>query len=245
MPVEPEPQTAGRQLELARHLVGALECGDAAETRRCLEELTRWHESEVYREIGCLARTLHDAFNRLLRDGPLGRIARHEMPDARERLRFVVARTEESAHRTLKAVEDSLPVARRLEQGARRLQESWARRPPLATPALHTLAGEVEAFLPQVRDGAAVLLACLSEARLAQEYQDITGQVIERVITLLQETERGLVELLRATGQHGAGGTDAPQAATIAQGPQIKTGGDTGAVSGQDEVDQLLAQLGF
>jgi len=90
---------------------------------------------------------------------------------------------------------------------------------------------------------------------MAQEFQDLTGQILRRVITLVQEVEDNLVELIRLSGGEKAEvepGASASKETKNTEdilkgvGPQVPgVGDDGGAVSGQDEVDDLLSSLGF
>ena len=89
---------------------------------------------------------------------------------------------------------------------------------------------------------------------MAQDFQDLTGQIIRRVINLVQEVEDNLVELIRLSGSVESAVADkvpaqksCPDGAVMqGLGPQVPGLGETaGAVSGQDEVDDLLSSLGF
>jgi chemotaxis protein CheZ len=86
---------------------------------------------------------------------------------------------------------------------------------------------------------------------MAQGFQDLTGQIIRRVITLVTEVEDNLVELIRLSGDAEASmqnGGEAANTEDIMQGvgPQVPgVSDDGGSVSGQDEVDDLLSSLGF
>jgi chemotaxis protein CheZ len=161
----------------------------------------------------------------------------------------VVAKTEQAAHRTLKAVEESIPVARHLEAHAREHKESWDRflRREMQIEEFRAMARTLPAFLAEVIDNAVVLNRNLSDVMIAQDYQDLTGQVIGRVITLVQDIETSLVELVRVAGHQRMAQPEspAPVGTTQCEGPQIKTEGRADVVSNQDEVDALLASLGF
>jgi chemotaxis protein CheZ len=236
-------------LEDARKLVAALEAGDVAGANALLDGLTRMRETELYRELGQLTRNLHDALNAFRFDDRLVKLAEYEIPDARERLRYVVTKTEQAAHRTLKAVEESIPLARELEDQARRHKTHWDRflRREMQVEEFRSLTRTLGDFLDDVTMKSTALHRNLSDVLLAQDYQDLTGQVIDRVINLVQEMEKNLVDMIRVTGQRMLG-QQAPAPggpASMLEGPQINPQQRTDVVSNQDDVDQLLASLGF
>ena len=234
-------------LDRARRLVTALESGDAVASQALLDELTRMRESDLYRELGQLTRNLHDALNAFSFDDRLIKLAEYEIPDARERLRYVVSKTEQAAHRTLKAVEESIPLAREMEERARQHRAHWERflRREMQIEEFRELTRVLGDFLNDVAGKSAALHRNLSDVLLAQDYQDLTGQVIDRVINLVQEMERSLVEMIRVTGQRMQGAEPERKDKTAPEGPQISPQGRSDVVSNQDDVDQLLASLGF
>lgn len=237
-------------LVLARQLVKQLEAGDSDGVQRTLDSLARIREAELFRELGVLTRDLHEALKSFQVDSRLCDIA-NDIPDARERLSHVIDLTEQAAHRTLTAIESALPLADDLGRQARALAEQWQRflRRELCVEEFRNLSREVDEFLGSAQRHGSQLQACLADALLAQDYQDLTGQIIRRVITLVQEVEDGLVKLVRISGQRMTG--DAERIAERGQGsdrrghgPVIPGQGDD-AVHGQDEVDDLLSSLGF
>jgi chemotaxis protein CheZ len=124
---EKEAQMRARQLESARQLVAHMESGDDESAGRLIEELGRMHESLIFQELGKLTRDLHEALNAFRMDSRLSEITETEIPDAKERLNYVVTLTEQSAHRTLNAVEESLPMAETLAGRAGELAGAWER----------------------------------------------------------------------------------------------------------------------
>lgn len=230
----------------ARELVAALEAGNTDAATARLDELTRMRETDLFRELGRLTRTLHDALNAFSLDDRLVKLAEYDIPDARERLRYVVSKTEQAAHRTLRAVEESVPLATALEQRAREHMADWERflRREMDVKEFRALTHTLSEFLSGVMADSKRLHENLAEVLMAQDFQDLTGQVIDRVIHLVEEMENGLVQLIRVTGSRMQG-TTPEGSATAAEGPQIRTEGRTDVVSNQDDVDKLLASLGF
>jgi chemotaxis protein CheZ len=224
-----------------------MERGDADEAARVLDEITKLREDSLFRELGKLTREFHDALNNFRLDSRVATLAQQEIPDARDRLSYVITMTEQSANRTLTAVEQSLPSCESLERRALELKQQWTRftRKEMDAQTFRGLSREMDAFLdtasvelPQLRNN-------LQEVLMAQGFQDLTGQIIRRVITLVEELERNLVELVRISGQNLLPDQRAePKSAVEASGPPVP-GLDKGTVSGQDEVDDLLSSLGF
>ncbi len=116
---------------------------------------------------------------------------------------------------------------------------------------------EISGFLSLTSDNANEINANLSEVMMAQEFQDLTGQILRRVISMVQEVEDNLVDLIRVSGGSSSDTTESGSDEIIqanasmedleqGMGPAVPGTADTvGSVSGQDEVDDLLSSLGF
>ena len=246
---EQQENTAAK-LDAARQLVERLEAGDAAGADRQVDELTRIRETELFREVGQLTRELHEALKAFKTDTRLAAVA-EEIPDAQDRLTHVIDMTEQSAHRTLTAVEQSLGVVDGLSARGAELRDTWHRfrRRELSAEEFRELSRDLEQFLDRLGEEGGQLQAHLTEALMAQDYQDLTGQIIRRVINLVQEVEAGLVSLIsisgRRRGEEKAAPADKPVIGGTLEGPQVPGRESASAVSGQDEVDDLLSSLGF
>ena len=204
-----------------------------------------------------MTRQLHDSLNNFAVDSRVQSLAESDIPDAKARLNHVIEMTESSANRTLNAVEDTLPIAEQLQSVADSLHEKWGRfrNKDMNVEEFRGMSNEIDEFLSVTRDNAGQIHTNLSDVMMAQEFQDLTGQILRRVITLVQEVEDNLVELIRLSGGEKVEvepGMPASQDTKITEdilqgvGPQVPGVGDEGgAVSGQDEVDDLLSSLGF
>lgn len=251
-PVNDMAETAharNETLELAKMLVSRLEDGNEADAGLIIAELAGFSDSLLFQEIGRLTRAMHDSINSFVKGARLANIAETDMPDAAERLRYVIATTEQAANTTLGAVEDSLPLADSLRRDANYLAEQWAKfnagQP--SVDHLPELATELSHFLSATQSNAGQLHEKLSDVLIAQGYQDITGQVIRKVIDLVNDVERKLVELVRLSGSHALSKPTVEQKKPeVAVGGPVVPGVDKGdVVSGQDDVDDLLSSLGF
>ena len=203
---------AAERLAWARRLVAALEGNDAESELACLQALQDARALPLLRHVAEITRDVHQSLLGLSDDPQLAELARVDMPDARQRLAYVVEKSEESAHRTLSLVEALSPVA-------------------------EGLAGDERA---DIAASGAQLRAGLTDILMAQEYQDLTGQVIRRTIEIVDRLESKLVALI-------ASELPAMQARPVAagegQGPVMSN--ESNALNRQDDVDALLAELGI
>ncbi|RMG36083.1 MAG: protein phosphatase CheZ [Gammaproteobacteria bacterium] len=237
------------KLQLARDLVARLEAGREQDALDVIAQLAGFRDSLLFQEVGRLTRELHDAIKSFMMDARLAEIAESEMPDAAERLRHVIEMTEEAANTTLAAVEDAMPLAERLRADSQHLAESWSRfkARKMNVDDFRSMSRELEVFLEDTQANSQALHEKLSQVLMAQGYQDLTGQIIRKVIDLVGDVEAKLVELVRLSGTDTTprqkGGTSSRD--IKAEGPVVPGVDKADAVSGQDEVDDLLSSLGF
>ncbi|SEQ17707.1 chemotaxis protein CheZ [Ectothiorhodospira magna] len=237
-----------QQLAHARELVHLMESGDEDAAGRLIEELGRMHETLLFQELGKLTRDLHEALNSFRMDSRLSELTHQDIPDAKERLNYVVAMTDQAAHRTLNAIEAALPVSEDLADRARTLSADWSRfrQREMSVDEFRAVSQALADFLQSTERDAEILRSQLSEILMAQDFQDLTGQVIRRVMTLVQDLEDNLVGLVRISGQRLSGGEDKGNKDIEPSGPAVKGTSDRGdAVNSQDDVDDLLSSLGF
>ena len=119
----------------------------------------------------------------------LSGLAESEIPDAKERLNYVITMTEQAANKTMDAVEQCLPLSDHLQAQSEALRERWERfrSRDLSLEEFRELSQELDEFFPKILSDSKMLHSNLSDVLLAQDYQDITGQIIRRVITLVQD----------------------------------------------------------
>lgn len=237
------------QLDAARALVMALEANDEAQANKQLTLLTQSHENELFQEIGKLTRDLHEALNGFNIDSRLIDLTENDIPNTRDRLNYVIATTEEAAHKTLGFIDNTLPLAQELRQTAEKIDESWQRfrNKEMGADEFRQLVKEIEAYLPTVKHHADKVHENLSEMMLAQGFQDITGQVIRQVMSLVEEVEDNLVQLVKVASTHQKNSkTEHRNTDPIkAEGPQINAQDNPDVLNNQDDVDDLLSSLGF
>ena len=239
----------GQCLEKARRLVCLLEDGRHEEAEEVLNELTHIHESSLFQELGRLTRELHDALNGLQIDSRMSELMEHDLPDAKERLDYVIQTTERAAHKTLTAVEESIPLCDDLMNATRGIHDRWRRflARDMTAEQFREMAQDVGSFLDESMVRVSTLRDRLNEILIAQDYQDLTGQTIRRVIKMVQDVEDNLVNFIRLSSRR-QDREAAPAGASAKgglQGPQIPGREDSDAMKSQDEVDALLSGLGF
>ncbi|ART81117.1 protein phosphatase CheZ [Oceanisphaera avium] len=242
-------------LEQAKILVAMLERGDQDGADRYLTDVCMPQAKDLVEQVGQLTRQLHDSLQEFRNDPRLPELAESEIPDARERLSYVIDMTDKAANRTMDAVEASLPIADRLSDNITSVLPGWrelmARQ--LELNKFKDLCTELDGFLHNSEQDANQLRNLLTEILMAQDYQDLTGQMIRRVINLVQEVEAKLVAILTVFGrlpgmeaiQQKAEAKKSKVADITAEGPILNKEHREDVVSDQDGVDDLLSSLGF
>ena len=197
----------------------------------------------MFNRIGQMTRQLHDALRQLGFDQALQEAA-EAIPDARQRLTYIAQMTEQAASRVLNATDVAKPIQDKLQGDAADLESRWEKvySQQLSVDDFKTLAGETRQFLGQVREGSRATGDQLMEIMMAQDFQDLTGQVIKRVVDLAQNLEQQMLSVLIEAmpadrkSDHGEG---------LMNGPVISAEGRDDVVSSQAQVDDLLESLGF
>ena len=182
------------------------------------------------------------------------------MPDARDRLRYVANMTEQAAERVLTAIDIAKPLQETLERDAKELTGRGATwyDAPIGREEVRQLMDDTRAFLDGVPQATAATSQQLLEIMLAQDFQDLTGQVIKKIMDVVYLIEQQLltvlVENIAPERREQFAATAAALAETqsstgspegLLNGPQINPEGKTDVVQDQAQVDDLLASLGF
>jgi chemotaxis protein CheZ len=198
---------------------------------------------KIIDSVGHLTRRLHDTLIELGYDRQLQQCAAGALPDARQRLAYVATLTEQAASRSLNAVELAAPLQVQLASEATALAARWdnvfaGRGDP---QELKAIAEETRAYLQGVQGRTDETRSHLREVMMAQEFQDLTGQVLKRVTELAEDLEKQLLMLL----VENASGTQKHAEMRGLQGPHIGGPGSADALTDQAQVDALLESLGF
>jgi chemotaxis protein CheZ len=191
---------------------------------------------EVFQQIGSITRLLHDTMQQL---GvmPQLKVAADGIPDARSRLTYIAQKTAAAADKVLNSVDQAKMEHHRVAEETRRLGAAI-----LSDPVKAVASGAVMNFVTDVEQASSRIDQHLTDIMLAQDFHDLTGQVVAKVVTLTNELEEHLVKLLVQVvppdQQHKV-------EQIVLHGPVVDPESRTDVVSNQSEVDDLLASLGF
>ena len=191
---------------------------------------------EVFQQLGAITRMLHDTLQQL---GVMPKLqaAADGLPDARSRLNYIAHKTAHAAEKVLDSVDHAKSEHQQISAETQRLAAALTADPvrAVASGAVMNFVGDVEARTRRIDQH-------LTDIMLAQDFHDLTGQVVAKVVTLATDLEDSLLKLLmqvvppeqRAKVDNGG-----------LQGPVVDAKGRSDVVSNQGEVDDLLASLGF
>ena len=195
--------------------------------------------ADVHHKIGQLTRQLHDSLNELGYADKL-RGSMGELPDAQSRLSYIARLTGEAAEKVLNRVEQAKAQHDYIAAETRRVVSSL-----VADPVAAVAKGEIFNFLTDVERVTKEADAHLTEIMMAQDFHDLTGQVISRVVQLAGTIEEQLLSLLLQSAPSGTPGQDKAYDMSALQGPVVNAEGRTDVVADQKDVDDRLASLGF
>lgn len=197
----------------------------------------------VFNRIGQMTRKVHDTLRELGFDSALKEVA-EAMPDARQRLTYIAQMTEQAASRVLNATDIAQPIQNRLESDASALRAKWDRlyANELSVEEFKALAGETRGFLGVVSERSRETNAQLLEIMMAQDFQDLTGQVIKKVVEMAQTLEEQLLQVLLEVAPADK---RSEKHAGLMNGPVVSSEGRDDVVTSQGQVDDLLESLGF
>ena len=228
------------------------------------EDGTDLATDRILARIGQLTRTLRDSMRELGIDKHVERAA-EAVPDARDRLKYIATMTEQAAERVLSAIEVAKPMQEQLQQDAAELDARWEQwyAAPIEREEVRALMNDTRTFLRGVPEVTTATNAQMLEIMMAQDFQDLTGQVIKKITDVVYLIEQQLLgvlidniaaerreqfaataQQLVAEAQHEAiSPTGSPE--SLLNGPQINPEGKADVVQDQGQVDDLLASLGF
>ncbi len=191
---------------------------------------------EVFHQIGSLTRMLHDTLTQL---GvmPKLQMATDGLPDARSRLSYIAEKTAQAANKVLNSVDQAKADHAAISAAAKAIADEITADPAkaVASGAVHQFVQDVEARTRRIDDH-------LTDIMMAQDFHDLTGQVVAKVLVLANDLEDSLLKLLvQVVPPEHRDKVDA----SLLSGPVVNAEGRTDVVSSQGEVDDLLASLGF
>ena len=200
-------------------------------------------QEQMLARVGQITRTLHDSLRELGFDKVLKKVT-VDIPDVRDRLNYVARMTEQAAQRVLNATDAAIPLQERIESGAGEMLAGWeaALKAPFSEANYRDMATLTMQCLTDMRNDTGATKQQLLDIMMAQDFQDLTGQVIRKITELAHGLEQQLVQLLidyaapevRRDSHHG-----------LLNGPQINPANKNDVVADQSQVDDLLDSLGF
>ena len=215
----------------------------AATNLQPVPEAEHGEHDAVLARVGQITRSLHESLRELGFDKVLEK-ATQDIPDVRERLNYVARMTEQAAQRVLNATDTAIPLQERIDAGASEVLNGWQRvlKAPFSEPDYRDMATLTMQCLADMRNDTSATKQQLLDIMMAQDFQDLTGQVIRKVTELAHNMEQQLVQLLidyapadvRRDTDNG-----------LLNGPQINPIGNNDVVADQGQVDDLLDSLGF
>ncbi|WP_295956222.1 protein phosphatase CheZ [Rhodoferax sp.] len=191
----------------------------------------------VHQKLGMLTRQLHDSLNELGYTDKLKDSA-EELPDAQSRLTYIARLTGEAAEKVLSRV-DLAKIQHDFIAAETSKLAAFIVKDPVAAVAT----GAVYNFVADVERASKEIDMHLTEIMMAQDFHDLTGQVIARVVNLTSTIEKQLIELLIQTAPSAPPAQ--PKAPEGLAGPVVDPTSRTDIVTDQSQVDDLLASLGF
>ena len=217
--------------------------GDATLTEGALVPAMEAHD-EFMSRIGHMTRALHESLRGLGLDKLIEKAA-SDIPDARDRLDYVARLSEQAAQKVLNATDAAGPLQDNIDSGARQLSAAWNALqddPATSDAQWRELAARSVSSLEGMRGATVDTKAHLMDIMMAQDFQDLTGQVITKVTSIAHNLERQLVQMLvdfapaelKREIDNG-----------LLNGPQINPNGNSDVVADQGQVDDLLDSLGF
>jgi len=198
-------------------------------------------DKPMFERLGGIVRLLHDSLRELGYDKALTE-ASSQINDAQDRLEYVATLTEQAANKVLNTLDEAMPDQDTLSKQSKDMESRWADlfAGKLSLDQFKQLAGDSHAFAAAVSAATETEKARLLEIMMAQDFQDITGQLIKKVVIITKTVEAELAQLLRDNAPPDVREKIAQKEVTLMTGPSTPT-----VALSQDSVDDLLADLGF
>jgi len=195
----------------------------------------------MFERLGGIVRLLHDSLRELGYDKALTE-ASAQIGDAQDRLEYVASLTEQAANKVLNTLDDGMPAQDVLSKQSKAMEDRWAAlfAGKLSLDEFKTLAGDSRDFAQAVSAATEAEKARLLEIMMAQDFQDITGQLIKKVVGITKTVESELAQLLKDNAPTEVREKIAQKEVSLMSGPSAPT-----VALNQDSVDDLLADLGF
>jgi len=262
-PVDSSQAFINQLQECSEILAEKLQGDHYDEASKLISDLMESRDQHIFQSVGQLTRALHDSIVNFNVEGDLTQappdVEGSEMQDASNRLNYVIDLTQKAADTTMDMVDASAPIAMNLAEQASTIKDEWSRlrQREMSAEEFRALCTKMEGFFESMDNGTREINGNLQNIILEQGFQDLTGQVLRKVITLINDVETNLVSLVRIAGQ-------VEEVTGIITNPKVKDSSETGkgrdlkgegpimnadkredVACSQDDVDDLLSSLGF
>ena len=233
-PAAPEPEAVAAPLA---DIAPAAPVAAAAEGADPVDQ----SDKPMFERLGGIVRLLHDSLRELGYDKALTE-ASSQIVDAQDRLEYVATLTEQAANKVLNTLDEGMPAQDVLSKKAKDMDGRWTALfdGKLSLDEFKALAGDSRQFAQAVAEATEAEKARLLEIMMAQDFQDITGQLIKKVVNITKTVENELAQLLRDNAPAEVREKLAHKPVPLMQGPSVPS-----VALDQDNVDDLLADLGF
>ena len=223
------------------------------ENSHSAEQASPAQAGELIDRIGHLTRALNESMRELGLDREVEKAA-DAIPDARDRLNYIATMTEQAAETALSSIEVAQPLQSEIENRAVKLDERWQSwfESPIELADARELVRDTRSYLQWVPEQTQATSAQLHDIMMAQDFQDLTGQVIKKLVVVIRDIEKQLIDVLlqylpedRVRGREAELRDKNGENGSLLNGPQIQTEGNADIVTDQSQVDDLLDSLGF
>lgn len=200
------------------------------------------HPVDLIHRVASVTRKLRESMRELGLDQAI-KDAAHAIPDARDRLHYVARMTEQAANRVLNAAEQTQPLQESMQKEAKALDARWQQwfDHPVELDQARELVDDTRALLKDIPQKTQASQGNLLDIIMAQDFQDLTGQVIMKMLGVVTAIETELVQVLIDSVPQ----EKREEAASLLNGPDVNPAGKVDVVTSQDQVDDLLSSLGF
>lgn len=197
---------------------------------------------DLIHRVASVTRKLRESMRELGLDEAI-KDAAHAIPDARDRLHYVARMTEQAANRVLNAAEQTQPLQESMQKQAKVLDDRWQAwfDHPVELDQARELVDDTRALLKDIPQKAQASQTYLLDIIMAQDFQDLTGQVIMKMLGVVSAIETELIQVLVDSVPQ----EKREEAASLLNGPVVNPTGKVEVVTSQDQVDDLLSSLGF
>lgn len=208
--------------------------------------------TSVIDQIGQLARVLHGTLRSLGLEAGVEK-ATSDIPDVRARLEYVASLTNQAANKVMDATDKIEPQLSSISRNAKSLSDRWdeSLSGKFDEQKFKRLVLDTRTHLNDEQGQVKIASAATMDIVLAQDFQDLTGQILKKVGTIICEVESQLLALLVEHVPQSKIDNHPLQSQELLNGPVINPIGRSDAllaaniVTNQDQVDEILASLGF